>query len=181
MTRLLAPIALLLFLASLAVLAVTSLYFLRAVVPTGMFPIKEFDANTPTQVDIDTDRYRLVVYVQIPQSRAHAPDADVSIADADGNPIELTEYNGYADLLGRHYRSLGRFTVDGPQSVTLTATAGPLEDFAVFHDFGDVIDHRTDQHLPGWIGGGLLLIASLACLVAFVLTSEKRLQQRLSV
>ncbi|MFG0307497.1 MAG: hypothetical protein ACF8Q5_14940 [Phycisphaerales bacterium JB040] len=179
-TRLLAPISLLLFLASLAILALTTVLFVRAVVPAGMFPLREFDANTPTQVGIDTDRYRLIVYVQVPESRAEPPDCAVTVTDADGDPIELAPTTGYADLLGRHYRRVGRFEVDSPQAVTVTAEAGPLEDFAVFHDFSDVFEHRTDQHLPGWIAGGVLLIASLACLVAFVLTSEKRMERRLA-
>jgi len=180
-TRLLAPIALLLFLAALAVGVVNSLHFLRVAFPEIHFPIAEFDANVEVPVRIDQPQYRCVVYVLVPAPDSKRPDTAVSITDADGNPLEFTETpSGYAHLVGRYYKRLGRFSVDTPQTVTASVESGPLEDFAILRDIGDVVDRRTGDYLPGWLAAGVLLILSLASLMGFVLTSEKRMERRLS-
>lgn len=180
MARNLAILAALVFLAGLLVLVVNTLLFFRTTFPEATFPVAEFDANTPREVQIDDDEYRYVIYAVVDTHDTEPPEALATVLAADGAPIETQPTSGYADLIGRHYKRVARFSVDEPGPVTVTVESGPAEDFAVFRDIKDVLDRRSAGATPGWIVGFVLLAAAIALLVTAMLKSEKGLERRIS-
>jgi len=180
MTKRLAILAALVFLAGLLVLVINTLLFFRVTFPEAAFPVAEFDANTPRVVNIDDADYGYQVYALVESHGDPSPETTVSVTDADGRPIATTSTTGYADLIGRHYTRLAAFEVADTRPVTITIESGPLEDFAVFHNINDVLDRRSAGATPGWIAGFVLLLAAIGLLVAAMMKSEKSLDRQVS-
>lgn len=164
----------------LLVLAINTLLFFRTAFPEASFPVAEFDANTPREVQIDDAEYRYLIYALVDSHDAETPEASATVLAADGTPIETQPTTGYADLIGRYYKRLARFSVDEPGPVTITVESGPTEDFAVFRDIQDVLDRRSGAATPGWIAGFVLLALAIGLLVTAMLKSEKGLERRIS-
>ncbi|MEO1512850.1 MAG: hypothetical protein AAFU70_12315, partial [Planctomycetota bacterium] len=96
------------------------------------------------------------------------PEATLTVTTGDGEALELTEVDYWAELLGRRYRSIAHFPGNKHAVVTVSIEADQSEDFAVYPWAGDVMSRSVSAAGGWWIASAVMIVLSVALFIGLI-------------
>ncbi len=160
--------ALLLCVLGLAIAAYPSAQFFSHLFKDAVFPITEFDANSPTTVTLPDHNTRFIVMLKVEDTSDPLPSLELTI-ESDGAAIDTTEMNGWQTTMGHSYRTIASFNAPESLECTITVSADHTEDFGIFHHHTDMFSFHFNKVLPWWIGATVPFLSGIAIIFFVIL------------
>jgi hypothetical protein len=173
-------IAALLLLLSLAIAIYPTLTFVRGFFMGTLHPLDQFDSGETVEFVDATPYSRYLLSMEVEERNPPLPDMQISVTDSSGNTPHTEQLNRWNAVMGREYKQFLVIEPPADGKLTIRIDTAENEDFLIFRNIEDVIEHEAKRSTPLWLVALLPLIAMLV-LMGILITRLMRASEQVTL
>ena len=161
-------IAALLLLLSIMLAAPPTYAFVRGFVIGTLHPLDQFDSGE-THAFHDPDPYSgYLLTMEVDTRNAPIPDMQIDLRASDGSAPTTHKVNRWSSMMGREYKQFLEIDPVKDGELTIRIDTQDNEDFLIYRNIGDVIEHEAKRAAPLWIAACIPFVCAVLLFVIAV-------------
>ena len=145
----------------LLTVASPSLRFVRGVFTGSLHPLDQFDSGETLEFEDPQPYSNYLLAMEVDERHQAVPEMQVNIHTSTGEEPITRPINRWNSVMGREYTQflIIESPIDG--KLTITIETEQNQDFLIYREINDVLEHELKRVTPFWIGGIILLVLSV--------------------